>query len=693
MQSNWQNREIDLSKVEQLSSELGISRFLSNLLVVRGYNSFESARDFLYPKITALKSPFLMSGIYAAVKRVRSALSNNEKIGIFSDSDIDGLTSLVVLNTFLEKSNSELYIKYPIEDESYGLTCKAIDEFYANGVKLLITLDCGISDIEEIVYARSKGIEVIVCDHHELAENLPDAIIINPKQKECQFPFSNLAGVGVAFYFVLALLYSYLPIFDKSCLLLFKNSEKYSYVIFKNGVEIANQFDNCNFEDIQKLLTSSKYYIIHYKLTSNEISKFESYKQDIISFEDFILKIAGIKINSVNDQALQQALANPAFKKYNTFLQLQDAFLELSFFNLNKIKKYVSTVIPFVAIGTIADIMPIVDVNRVLVSYGVKAFFDSDNPPLVELKKHINSEISSKSISWKVSPLLNSPGRFGKSNLTADFLMDNGLNVSQKFNLILKMNEERKTILDGTFMQLISAIDNGKHSDTNNFMFIKSKGIHEGLTGLLANKISDYYKQPVMVLTETKDDKIWKGSGRVNSNFDFYQKVNLLEGYCEKIGGHAQAFGFSILDENIQEFIDLLDNSLQDIKLEENISFFDLELNFGEINFSLLDEMKKIEPFGHKNSEPVFMIRNLPITGFIFFGKEQVHGKYLFEDSQITAIGWNIGKEMQAKIKSKQVDILCSLEKNSFMNKQESFLEPNNYLFDFKKDYSKIQVS
>ena len=244
MKTNWIVRTNDENHINEFSQKLKINKYLAEILLNRGISDISDAFEFINPRLSYLHSPFLMNGMSEAVMRIRHALANNEKIGIFADSDLDGLTSLTILLKLLERIGSVTYYRFAVDDEEYGLRNEIIDE-----MRDLITLDAGIRDVKEIEYANKLGIDVIVCDHHEQGNDIPKAIIINPKMKDCSYPFKELAGVGVTFKLCHAILMSYLQSFNKLFLLICKDDNKIYLSYIKNGIILKTDIYN-NFEEL-----------------------------------------------------------------------------------------------------------------------------------------------------------------------------------------------------------------------------------------------------------------------------------------------------------------------------------------------------------------------------------------------------------------------------------------------------------
>ena len=196
----------DPAKVERLSTEVGIDKVLAELLVKRGVETFEQARSFFRPSLDALHDPFLMKDMAKAVERLHSAIAGGEKILVYGDYDVDGTTAVALVYSFIKRFTDQVDFYIPDRyDEGYGVSYKGIDWAADGGFKLIITLDCGIKAIDKVDYARSKGLEVIICDHHLPDESLPDAVaVLDPKRADCTYPFDDLSGCGVGFKLVQA---------------------------------------------------------------------------------------------------------------------------------------------------------------------------------------------------------------------------------------------------------------------------------------------------------------------------------------------------------------------------------------------------------------------------------------------------------------------------------------------------------
>lgn len=517
---------------DQLCQELNISNILASLLINRQITDTSTAIKFLYPQLEHLHDPFLLKDIDKAVERVRKALDKKEKILIFGDWDVDGICSCALLMRTLYQMQVNLSYYIPSREE-YGLKADLIEQFHKEGINLIITVDCGISNIEEVAYAQSLGIEIIIMDHHEPKEQLPKAYaIINPKQKDCPYPFKELAGVGVVFKFMQCFLLSFS-----------KNNEK--------NIKLIN-------------------YI------------------------------------------------------YENYLDL-------------------------VAIGTIADIVPLLGENRTIVKIGLSYLEKTKKVGLKALLSQLNltqKELSSRDISWKLVPVLNSAGRMNKTSLGANLLcIKTSKEALDITNELLKLNQSRKVLLqEGTSLISQLFLDQVDLSCEKVIVITTSK-IHSGLVGILANRLLDAYFRPTIVFSI--DGNIAKGSARSLENFNLVEALNYCKDLLISHGGHKKAAGLSLLKENLTKFKTKINAYAQTQLKDEDLLPelpIDCEVTIKELTLNLAEELKLLEPYGNSNQQPIFLLKNIDIVECRAVGSNEDHLKLKIGHTyqEIDAIGFNM---------------------------------------------------
>jgi len=673
MKSEWILPDLNFQEIEVVSKNTGIDKNIISILFSRGVKKEDEIVKFIYPELNYLHSPFLLHGVLDAVNRLKTAIASGEKIAVFGDSDLDGITSLTIIHGILKKSGCSPMIRYPRAKESYGLTCDIIDELINEKITLVITVDSGIRDVEEINYGKKNGIDFIVTDHHEPDVHLPDAIIVNPKKNECAYPFKELAGVGVAFKFVQALLYSYTAGFNVNFVLIYKSSSFYSFKFVKNGI-LTNE-TNVGKDDVVTFLTTKinrgDYIVLLNKDSLTLASIIKSMHPDI-NITD-IKKIASILNNTVysdDDTLLNNLAADFNIDKKNTsgeFNLYCKLFIELQWRSSKKILALLQENVVLVTIGTIADIMPLHGENRLLVKYGLSMINKGEGHKGIQSLTG-KSETTSKSISWDIAPLLNAPGRMGETHLTVNFFLEqDSSKIEEIVAAIQKINRERKKIVS----EIIEKI---KNDDSNNILnenifFYMHDEIIDGLAGLIANRIADDLNKPAIIATGSDKNGIIKGSARSSGNFDFFKFIAPVSHLFERVGGHAQAFGFTAELVNIKEIVETINNSIADSYIPEKTIPIDLLIGISDINSSFIKSLSLLEPYGKCNEEPLFAAKRIIIDGFSSFGNLGNHGKFILNRT-LQAIGWNMFDKMNSFYNAKKdVDLIFKLENNEYAGK------------------------
>jgi single-stranded-DNA-specific exonuclease len=666
MKDNWILRSGDEVLISRLSESLMLDPSLVSVLCRRGYRTREDISTYLNPHLSQMHNPFMLSGMHEAVKKIRGALDGGMRIGIFADSDLDGLTSLAVMRHVLGRLSADIVHRFPRNAEAYGLTLDVINEFHEAGVGLIITVDSGIRDHNEIAHAGSLGMEVIVTDHHEPDEKYPLATIINPRLPSCPYPNKNLAGVGVAFKLSLALMLSYLPTYNRNFILLLN----------EDGILSAAEIIN----GILKSITPS--------LDKSALDELLGNQQEppCVIYDGFgdTPSLEGEKINSLHCITELVPPHLKSLRKYNDCLDIAGAlsinfrederrldilvkvFFELQRISSPKIADFLSYALGMVSIGSIADVMPLTGENRVLTAFGLRALEQTSHCGLARVLG--KGRIDAKKIGWDLAPLLNSPGRFGRAELTASFFIDlDPLTNASVLEEIKKINSERKKLVQSSLAETMNCSGGEIISDQGGFVVARYRDIPDGMAGLIANRLLDRVQKPVIVLIYPARDGIIKGSGRAPASVDFFSATASAASFFDRIGGHAQAFGFSIREEVADAMLEKLSVEIQSMEAKEPQLDVDMEIALENISSGLLKLFRRMEPFGKGNEEPVFLLKKAIADEFIRFGQDKSHGKFVFDRGRLTAIGWGMADVMEEFFrKNGPVDIVFTLEENSF---------------------------
>lgn len=549
MHKKWNYKEVDKEKVDDVANKFGISELLATVMINRGIEQDEDIEIFLNPTRNNFHNPFLMPDMEKAIDRIEKAIENKEKVIIYGDYDVDGITSITVLKKFLSDCGLEVDYYIPNRlDEGYGLNKNAINKIKNEKFSLIITVDCGISGIEEIEYANSLGIETIVTDHHEPMEVLPNAIaVVDAKRKDNIYPNKNLAGVGVVF---------------KVC----------------------------------------------------------------------------------------QALSQRRGMDEKEFLKYLD----------------------IVSVGTISDIVPLTDENRVIAKLGLKLVQVTKNPGLKAL---INAsgykEINSNTISFGVAPRINACGRMGFEKEAAELFLTNNIveanTITENLN---KYNRERQEIERNIFNQALEKIKK-ENIENKNSIVLASNDWHHGVIGIVSSKLTDLYFKPSILLC--LEDGIGKGSGRSVPGFDLHEALSDLSEYLDKFGGHEMAIGLTIDEKNIDIFKEKFEEYASKKEVEKIIPILEIDkqITLKDIRLDTVKELNLLEPFGEANKPPIFVYKNLKIDSIRALS-EGKHLKLVLRDGNtlINAIGFNMGDLSKDYTIGDKVDIAGNLEINSFNGRE-----------------------
>ena len=546
MNKKWQIYETNENKVKEISEKYNLNKLLATILVNRNITQEKDIRLFLKPTRGDFHNPFLMQDMEKAVERILKAIEKKEKVTIYGDYDVDGITSITVLKSFLQERGLEVgtYIPNRLE-EGYGLNKKAIETIAEQGCQLMITVDCGISAIEEINHANALGIETIVTDHHEAGIELPKALaVIDNKRKDSTYPFRELAGVGVVFKLIQAI---------------------------------------------------------------------------------------GMKLN----------LPEESYLKY----------------------------LDIVCIGTISDIVPLVDENRVIAKLGLMLIKQTRN---IGLKSILQSsgynKIDSNTISFGVAPRINACGRMGKADQALKLFLSKNINeVTELTKGLNEYNRVRQETEKQIFESAIQQIEK-EHLNQNNSIIVGGENWHHGVIGIVSSKITEMYFKPSILLS-FEEDGIGKGSGRSIPGFDLHDALMKCNDTIEKFGGHSMAVGITIRKEKFKDFTKEFEEIAKQAKVSEIVPIIkiDAKIDLNEINKEMVESLKELEPFGEGNKMPIFAFKNLKIDSIRALS-EGKHLKLSLKNNNtiVNAIGFNLGYMAEDYRIGDKVDLAGVLEINSF---------------------------
>ena len=643
----WHFKEIDDLEVNNLANTSGLNKLISRLLIARGIDTLEKLNEYINEDIELLYNPFLFNQMEKTVNRIKKAVEDVERIFIFGDRDVDGVLSTSMLYNMLKLFDSNVYFAVPEGEYGYGIEKKHVLQAKENGVSLIITVDTGVSSIEEINFARNLGIDTIVMDHHLKSDGIPKAYsIINPKLNNEKYPYKNLSGGGVVLKFIHAFIISMTKNYNKNFYVIHYDDEVLNFARVRNGVieEVSTMEESLNYD----ILPNSTI-VKDYKYT---LPKY---------FEDW-LKNKKIKMLNL-----------VCHKSYNNIIEFAEIFSKLFIKKQKKSLAFMESFIELAAISTISDIMPLTGENRVIVKRGLKYLRKTKNLGLKVLLKYcdLDDEITAKKIAWNLAPIINAAGRMGNASIAVElFTTEDVDRANELARMLLEMNEKRKMKGDKNLSIINPLVEEGYYKDP--VIVLSTDKAEHGVTGIIASKISRKYSKPTIVIVS--DGKVGVGSGRGGKGTDLVSLISKCSDLLVKYGGHRSAVGFTIDIENIEEFRERINEIA---KLDKNILIekekieIDAVIFPEDITYELFKSLEIFEPVGVGNEPPQFSIIGTTVINPILIGKDKSHIKFFIPSKRgiIPVVGWGIGEKAKTIIENNEfVDIAFYIEENNFRN-------------------------
>ncbi|MGD2096299.1 MAG: single-stranded-DNA-specific exonuclease RecJ [Desulfobacterales bacterium] len=511
MQKKWDILQPDADQVKQLSARLDCHPVTAAVLINRKLTSAKEASHFLTTSLNQMRPPFALKDIDAAVDRICRAIQGKEKILIFGDYDVDGISATAVLFEFLQTTGADVttYIPHRIR-EGYGLQPHHIENHARpNGIRLIITADCGSGSTTALAAAAATGIDVVVTDHHEISKSIPPAVaVLNPKRLDCTAGMETLAGVGVAFALVIAL---------------------------------------------RKQLRAQNFW---------------------------------------------KDRPQPNLKR----------FCDL------------------VALGTIGDMVPLIDENRILVKTGLDLINVAKRPGISALRavaRISQQPVNAEDVAYRLVPRLNAAGRMDHASQALQLLTTRDTGVARQLAQTLnEFNLQRRELEQSILDAILADLEHQPDVLAANTLVDWDSGWHLGVLGIVASRVVDLYYRPVVLVAVQGD--VGKGSARSIPGLDLYAALRECRHLLEDFGGHSMAAGLTVRMENLRAFQRAFEETVSQMAHHDDRKqklTIDSEICFDDISSKLLDEIENISPFGIQNPEPMFMARNINVLSSKIVGQ------------------------------------------------------------------------
>jgi len=529
----WNITPFDPLRTGSLAKALNLSPLLAQILINRGLDSPDQVQDFFSPALLNLPAPDLMKDMDKAVNRLLKAIQQRERLAVFGDYDADGITATALLILFLKPIFPDIlfYIPHRVR-EGYGLSIPGINLLKEQGVSLIITVDCGISNHQELEWAKNQGLDVIVTDHHQISKKgIPSTVaVLNPKQDGCAFPFKDLAGVGVAFYLLIG---------------------------------------------------------------------------------------------------LRQAL------------DLQGFFPEG--------KPNLRAYLDLVAIGTVADVVPLLGVNRILVREGLEVIARSPHVGLAALKEvsgiQPSGPVSSIEVAFRLAPRLNALGRIQEAGGGVHLLTTDSLQEAKDLAQVMNQENSRRQAMEQLMLKEIDRLlQSQKDIDQRKSLVLGSETWHRGILGLAASRLVERLSRPVFLFSI--EGETAHGSGRSIEGFHLFKALEALEGHLLGFGGHAVAAGAHLMAKDLSAFEQAFENLVQDSVSQ--MAFIPALTIEGEVDFpGLVKEitpyLPQMAPFGSQNPEPLLVTRQVRVNSRRQVGNGHLRLRIEQQGTILDGIGFGLG--------------------------------------------------
>lgn len=573
------NSEADTA-IDNLARDLNVSRVVASLIYNRGFLDAASGEAFMNPTEEILHDPFLLKDMDKAVKRISDAIERGEKITVYGDYDVDGVTSVTLLYLYLRSLGADVNYYIPLRaKEGYGVSKMAIDTLCENGTKLIVTVDTGITANKEVEYAREMGIDTVVTDHHECHGELPDACAtVNPHRPDCSYPFCELAGVGVVFKLV------------------------------------------CGYE---------------------------------------IFRCPDIEASAC-------------------------------------VRNICSQYVDLVAVGTVADVMPLIDENRVIVKLGLAAIDEGARVGLAALIEAANNssitrpatgvaekntkkrKINSGYISFSLAPRINAAGRISSASKAVELLLaEDAERAAALAEELCEINLVRQREENSIAEQAYKMIEETHDFEKDKVIVLENDTWQQGIIGIVSSRITEKYGLPSILIsfdgaTDGDSDPydVGKGSGRSVKGMNLVEALDHCSEHLIQFGGHELAAGLSVMRCNIDDFRKKINDYARE-SLSDDLFVMkyeaDCEIPAEELSMEVVDEISMLEPFGVANHTPTFLVRDMKVERVISMGAGK-HTKLMlsYGGKSFTAVCFGVSASSINYHFGESVDLLCQLAINEF---------------------------
>lgn len=689
----WQKPPVDAEAVKSLSSRYDLDLLSAAILVRRGVTAGTVLPYYLESDLKYLHNPFLFEEMPDLVIRLTQARDEGETVLVFGDRDVDGITSTAVMvRTLREFGVEEVLWEVPEGDAEYGLTVDVVERFAARNGTLIVTVDCGITNVEEVRVASEFGIDVIVIDHHNPHEALPPAVaIINPKAGS-EYPFDGLCACALAAKVRQALAIGSTELFGQTVTLInaypANDTIMVDAILLENGIE-ADRVTEALVPGVAALESSRlASFLLDKTLVAYDVplqtrliseglgGSVDVYLLDLASqVAQAFPALAGKSLLQMREGSRMARYSEEHPAEIDVLFALYRSLIDTRF---PQIRDAVASVVDYVAVATLVDMMPVTDENRIVVRSGLERLNSEPAPGFKALVDELGLNgrtIASREISWNIGPVINASGRMGTPSLAVKLLLSE--DAGERATLaaeVHKLNRQRRQVGEDAWKAVLSRVDESMETHAGKLIAMYEPVVHRGVTGIVAGRLSRRYNLPAAVITSVGNMAI--GSIRSARGFVATDFLARFGDILEKWGGHDQAAGFNMPEERLEQFWTRLESILPELRLdieEEEEVMIDAELPPKYLNPELEDLVRRFEPYGQASPQLRFLARNVVVEDLQVIGKDGSHLRLRLAGGgyKWPAVFWGAAERAGRSIsKGNRVDVIFEFTKNVYQGNE-----------------------
>ena len=693
----WIKNQVDPGLVKEFAARYRMDLLPAAIFVRRGLTEPQQLQYFLEDDLRYLHNPFLLDEMGDAVERILLAVSEGEKVLVFGDRDVDGITSTVLMTDTLQVLGLDVSWSVPMGDDPYGLTRDVVDSCARNNITLIVAVDCGTTNSPEITYAADLGIDTVVVDHHNPQEQRPPAVaIVNPKLPDSSYPFDGLCACGLVSKVRYALGFARSDFYNQPLCLLNVRPGNESLILEAVKLENLVEMDRL-IENLMPGILDIEHSRLGAFLAGLQILVYDAPSQ-----EPQLRKVLGENVEmhlldvapelwklfpSLTGKSLLRLRSASTLARYgeappseiDVFVSLFATFVQR---REEALRADLESTLDLVALGTLADMMPMRDENRILVTHGLQVMSTRPRKGLRELlerQRLLGKNLEAQDIGWSVSPVINAAGRMGEPDkavrlfLTAD--------ESERASLaeeVVALNLQRRQVGEQAWEEVRFLAKESYDAHEGRFVLVSSETIHRGVTGILAGRLARQYHAPATVVTIVSDRAV----GSVRAARGLVATDLLVQ--CEDIfldwGGHDAAAGFHLEPARLPELEARLAEIIRTTPLEqteeETISV-DAEIPLDYLTPKLAETVKLFAPYGQENPQLSFLARGLMIADAAIIGKKADHVRLLLDAgrNKWPALYWNAAEKVGTEFSpGDRVDVVFHLGTNFYQSRESQQL-------------------